>query len=96
MFPFRFLTVGASRREARRRKSVAFAIDQSDERRRNLIRDWYRLYLQREATLSEVEQYLNRLQRGQSQRTVQRSIIDDPEYVTKPNLPAPGVVARLI
>ena len=90
----RLQDLGRSASEAR--SEVGFAIDESVERRRNLINEWHLLYLSRTATPNELDAYLALLEQGLSQRTVQRLLIDSVEYANKPPLPPTGTAIRVV
>jgi hypothetical protein len=76
------------------RFQVVLGFINSVENSRNLVRGWYRQYLKREGTTQEVENYVNQLQNGTSQRAVQIRLIDSPEYFNAPPPPAPGTASR--
>jgi hypothetical protein len=77
------------------RPQVVLGFISSAENSRNLVRGWYRQYLKREGMTPEVEFFVDQLQNGKSQQSVEIQLIDSPEYLNSPPPPAAGTACRV-
>jgi hypothetical protein len=76
-------------------KQVVLGFVSSDEYYANLIDGFYQQYLQRAPSAGEMSLYLSQFRSGASQRSVQISIVNQPEYLNNPPAPTSGSVIRL-
>jgi hypothetical protein len=76
------------------REQVVLGFVESDENFRKLTTAFFQQYLNRSPTDTELTQYVDQFKAGGSQRDVQESIINLPEYANTPPAPAPGTVGK--
>ncbi len=78
------------------KEQVVLGFLSSQEYYTNLVDGFFQQYLQRSPNDAELAYYLNQFQTGASERDIQISIVDQPEYLNSPPAPGAGSVVRLL
>ncbi|HVX64224.1 MAG TPA: DUF4214 domain-containing protein, partial [Pirellulales bacterium] len=76
------------------KQQVVLRFTQSTENFENLVTGFYQEYLQRTPTSDELNNFVQQMHAGASQRDIQIEIISSDEYRNSPPPPAPGAIGR--
>ncbi|HQU41781.1 MAG: hypothetical protein B7Z73_03420 [Planctomycetia bacterium 21-64-5] len=77
------------------RYEIALGFFDSPEAYGNDVAGWFQEYLFRAPTAAEATQYVDQMQAGASDRTIEQEITNLPEYANNPPTPAAGTSAAL-
>ncbi|HQU46991.1 MAG TPA: hypothetical protein PK867_29570, partial [Pirellulales bacterium] len=77
------------------RYSIALGFFDSSEGFGNDVTGWFQEYLFRAPTDAEKAQYVNQMEGGSSDRTIEQEITNLPEYASNPPTPAEGSASPL-